>query len=515
MASEDSAKIGRRTGLLVTGLVGLLLLGALAGVLLAQSDGESGTTVEVTPLSTIQATETLQASTTLKTPVTTTLPPPTTLVPVATEFTFIAVEDTFVDSTAPNEAFGAEEEIEIENDGSETRMALVRFDLGLLPPQIPVTQAKLRLTVVDEATVFGSVSTVGGTWNETATTWIDAPPIGEEISLVPAGSQGPIEVDVTPAVTGPGVLDLYLTTASVEGIDFVSSESPGGGPELVVVLGGTEGPPQTGDTVLVGAGDIAVCSSDGDELTASLLDTLVASASEAVVYTAGDNAYENGSGQNFADCYEPSWGRHKAITRPSPGSREYRTPGASGYFDYFGDAAGDPALGYYSYGLGSWHIVVLNSNCDEIGGCDEGSSQEVWLQADLQAADSECTIAYWQEPLFSSGVAGGNDEVRPLVEALYDAEAEAVIHGNDHFYERFSPQTPDGIFDEDEGLRQFIVGTGGRSLDPFGAVATNSEVRINNTFGVLSLRLLPDGYIWDFLSVMTGESLDRGGAACF
>jgi hypothetical protein len=262
----------------------------------------------------------------------------------------------------------------------------------------------------------------------------------------------------------------------------------------------------------VGAADIASCSSDGDELTAALLDEVVAGAGEAVVFAAGDIAYEDGSAQAFANCYEPSWGRHKAITRPAPGSREYRTPGASAYFEYFGAAAGEPGLGYYSYDLGGWHIISLNSNCTEVA-CEAGSQQEQWLRQDLAANNALCTAAYWHQPLFSSRSGGTNPEMAPLFQALYDDEAEVVINGNDHFYERFLPQ--DATAEEDnDGIVQFTVGTGGRSFDEYGGASANSGVRFNQSFGVLALTLDVAGYDWDFVTPPDSPFSDSGSATC-
>ena len=165
--------------------------------------------------------------------------------------------------------------------------------------------------------------------------------------------------------------------------------------------------------------------------------------------------------------YEPTWGRHKARTRPAIGNHEYNTDRGAGYFSYFGDSAGDPLQGWYSYDLGSWHIIVLNSNCSAVGGCGQGSPQGQWLRNDLQAHPSQCTLAYFHTPRFSSGQKHGNDlNTRDFWQVLYEHGAELVMGGNDHNYERFGKQTPDGIADPTDGIRQFVVGTGGRFLRP-------------------------------------------------
>jgi ABC-type transporter MlaC component len=262
--------------------------------------------------------------------------------------------------------------------------------------------------------------------------------------------------------------------------------------------------------VLVGAGDIASCTSDGDEATADLLDAI-----DGVVFTLGDHAYEAGTPIEFAACYEPSWGRHKARTRPTPGNHDYYSPGASGYFDYFGRAAGEPGKGYYSYDLGSWHIIVLNSNCEEIGGCARGSPQERWLRADLAAHPRTCTLAYWHHPRFSSGPHGSEPGLDALWQALYAHGADVVLAGHDHVYERFAPQRPDGEPDLASGLRQFVVGTGGGSHHQFGGPAVaNSEVRNDDTFGVLKLTLRPATYEWQFIPVAGKTFTDSGTGRC-
>lgn len=258
--------------------------------------------------------------------------------------------------------------------------------------------------------------------------------------------------------------------------------------------------------VLVGAGDIAVCRNSGDEQTASLIDGI-----EGIVFTAGDNAYPNGTADEYTNCYGPSWGRHKSRTRPALGNHEYNTFGAAGYFGYFGSAGGDPARGYYSYEAGPWHVVVINSNIS----LSAGSPQEQWLRADLGANPTRCTLAYWHHPRFSSGVEHGSSTTPQAIwQALYDAGADVVISGHDHLYERFAPQTPNGDVDMARGIRQFVVGTGGGGLYEFDdPPARNSEVRYNSTFGVLKLTLLQDRYEWRFIPV-SGSFTDNGSASC-
>jgi calcineurin-like phosphoesterase family protein len=258
--------------------------------------------------------------------------------------------------------------------------------------------------------------------------------------------------------------------------------------------------------VLVGAGDIAVCGSGGAEATAKLLDGI-----PGTVFTAGDNAYGDGTPKQFARCYDPTWGRHKARTRPSPGNHDYETGDGAGYFGYFGARAGPPGRGYYSYELGAWHVVSLNSNID----MSAGSPQEQWLRADLAATKKRCVIAYWHHPRFSSSDDHGSEPAtQPLWQALYDHAAEVVISGHDHTYERFAPQTPDGAADPGRGIRQFVVGTGGKSHYGFDAPLPNSEVRDNTSYGVLKLTLDPGSYSWSFIPVPGSSFTDSGKDTC-
>jgi hypothetical protein len=254
--------------------------------------------------------------------------------------------------------------------------------------------------------------------------------------------------------------------------------------------------------IFVGAGDIGWCGSPGVALTGRLLDSI-----GGTVFAVGDNAYMSGTAQQYRDCYEPGWGRHKSRTRPAPGNHEYESPGAAGYFDYFGANAGPPGQGYYSFALGNWHGISLNSNID----VSEGSAQGRWLQFDLASHPSKCTIAYWHHPLFSSGPNGDNPAMRPFWRILYNAGVDVVVVAHDHLYERFAPQDPDGRFDPARGVRQFIAGTGGASLYRFVTVRANSEQRIS-AFGVLKLTLEADRYDWEFIPA-AGDR-DRGSDTC-
>ena len=269
--------------------------------------------------------------------------------------------------------------------------------------------------------------------------------------------------------------------------------------------GGAEATLADNDPVLVGAGDIASCSSTGDEATANLLDRI-----PGTVFTAGDNVYDNGSAAEYANCYDPTWGRFKARTKPSPGNHDYNTPGASGYYGYFGGAAGDPTKGYYSYDLGTWHIVVLNSEIS-VG---TGSPQEQWLRADLAGHLTVCTLAIWHRPRFSSGIGHGSDPaMQPLWQALYDFNADVVVNGHLHHYERFAPQSPSGVSDAN-GIREFVVGTGGSILTPFGSPLPNSQVRNSDTYGVIKFTLHAGSYDWQFIPIAGQTFTDSGTGPC-
>jgi hypothetical protein len=259
------------------------------------------------------------------------------------------------------------------------------------------------------------------------------------------------------------------------------------------------------DPVLVGAGDIASCSSPGDEATAQLLDTI-----PGAVFAAGDNAYESGTIDQYRACYAPSWGRHLRRTHPAPGNHEYYTSGAQGYYAYFGSLAGDPTKGYYSYELGSWHIVVLNSAVEVTA----GSPQDLWLRADLAGHSASCTLAYLHHPRFNSGEHGSDTTLRSIWQALYDSGADVVVSAHEHIYERFAPQKPDGTVDPARGIRQFTVGTGGKSHHSYHRTLPNSEVQDSTSFGVLKLTLHASGYDWRFVPVAGQSFTDLGSSSC-
>jgi len=273
--------------------------------------------------------------------------------------------------------------------------------------------------------------------------------------------------------------------------------------------------PQEQTFVLVGAGDIASCKEpEGARATATLIEKI-----PGTVFAAGDLAYESGSPDEFEFCYGPTWGRFKHRTRPTLGNHEYVNPTAHGYFEYWGAQAGPVGKGYYSFDLGGWHIVALNTNCyaKGLGGCSAGTSQETWLKADLANHPNACIVAYGHHALFSSGFFrkhAVHPELKQLWQDLYAAHADLVLAGHEHSYERFGAQDPEGKADPEQGIREIIVGTGGRSHGLLGFATPNSEVRNWETFGVLKLTLLPGKYTWEFIPEEGKTFRDYGSGVC-
>jgi hypothetical protein len=275
------------------------------------------------------------------------------------------------------------------------------------------------------------------------------------------------------------------------------------------------------DPVIAAAGDI-VCGTASrgnacrDRQTADLLREI----EPDVVLPLGDLQYETGTYADFINFYDLTWGKMASISRPVPGNHEYESPNARPYFDYFNGLsaftgpAGDRDKGFYSFNLGEWHLIALNSECGRLGGCGPGSPQGNFLRGDLAANRRACTLAYWHHPLFSSGQNGNHGHMLPTWQMLYDAGVDVVLNGHDHSYERFAPQSSTRVAEPDRGIREFVVGTGGRNLTPFPTIQPNSEVRDNTSFGVLRMRLHSGSYDWRFFAI-TGMSLaDQGAGVC-
>lgn len=331
-------------------------------------------------------------------------------------------------------------------------------------------------------------------------------------------------------VSGPGTVTFSDSTATETTASF---QKPG---NYLLRLEASDGQVSARDEVtvtvqdapstsvtLVAAGDIA-CSPESiyfnnglgtatrcrQKYTAGLIGQLQADA----VLTLGDNQYQDGTLDQFMRSYDLSWGQHKAITYPSVGNHEYQVPGAADYYSYFGARAGDPSKGYYSFDLGDWHIIALNSNCAAVGGCGAGSAQEQWLRADIAAHPRACTLAFWHHPRFSSGSHGNNAAYTAFWQALYSAGTELVLVGHDHSYERFAPQTASGVADPERGIRQFVVGTGGKDHYSQPTIQPNSEVRNGDTHGVLKLDLHAESYSWEFVPEAGATFTDSGSDNC-
>ena len=310
----------------------------------------------------------------------------------------------------------------------------------------------------------------------------------------PSGGGGVGVASSTPGLfTGPGAVVSAWAAASAG-----------------VAPSGSGSPPASalGDPVLVGAGDIADCGLDDDTATAALLDSI-----PGTVFTAGDNAYPDGSPDQFRDCYGPTWGRHLGRTLAAAGNHDWGTRDLAGYLGYFGAAGAPNGTSWYSRDIGAWHVIVLDSDCSKVGGCGSDSAQGRWLTEDLKGSAARCSLAIWHHPRFSSGEHGNDTDVGPFWDALYAAGADLVINGHDHDYERFAPQSPDGQADRERGIREFVVGTGGAALRDLRTQTANSEFMAAVAHGIMQLVLHPTSYEWTFTPT-GGQFSDSGTGPC-
>ncbi|MEV0456579.1 CBM96 family carbohydrate-binding protein [Catellatospora methionotrophica] len=426
--------------------------------------------------------------------------------------TFTPVADTYVQADTASTNYGTSVQLTV--DSSPQRQMFLRFTVGGVSGT--VTSAKLRLRHIsgnDGSAAGGTFKAMSNTsWSETGTTWNNKPAL-DGATLGTLGSvvaNGWYEVDVTSYVKGNGTFSIGASSTNSDGAYYDTRESGADSPQLVVTTGTTPSPspstpPPSGDPVLVGAGDIAD-SGSGDTATAALLDGI-----SGTVFTTGDNVYTNGTASEFSSYYNPTWGRHKARTRPAPGNHDYNTSGASGYYNYFGSVAGPSGQGYYSYDLGNWHVVSLNSNIS----MSAGSAQETWLRNDLAASGKPCTIAYWHHPLFTSGANHApSTSTRPLYQALYDYDADVIVWGHNHQYERFAPMNANGSADSSRGIRSFVAGMGGAGFYGFGTIAPNSQARNSDTWGVLKFTLHANSYDWQFVPQAGKTYNDSGTGSC-
>jgi len=474
--------------------------------------------------------------------------------------TFSADADAYVKQANPSTNYGSAASLQVNGASNPDVESFIRFTVTGVSGT--VQNAQLRIYATTNGTKNGpAVYATSTAWMETGITW-DKRPARTSDAIDNKGNISTdswVEYDVTPLVREDGTFSFVLAADSSDGVRF-SSRQGSRPPRLIVTLSTDEitpnatetSTPETTDTsaptlttspeetsiptftelpaetstleadtatptstdtstpaftstspgsaVFVGAGDISTCSNNNDEATAKLLDTI-----PGTVFTAGDNAYIDGSYTEYINCYDPTWGRHKARTKPVPGNHEYQTLGAAGYFQYFSNM---PA--YYAFNLGSWRIYALNSELS----VSSTSAQVTWLQDDLAANPSQCVLAYWHKPRWSSGSNhGSNSAMQALWQVLYNAGAELVINGHEHNYERFAEMNASGAA-VSQGLREFVVGTGGNSLYPFGTALTTSQVRNSSTYGVLKLTLHSGGYDWQFVPGAGSTFTDSGSSSC-
>jgi len=426
-----------------------------------------------------------------------------------TSLVFLTEADARVKQTSPNNNYGNATTLQVDGANDAGLESFIRFTVTGVSG--PVQNALLRVYTLNNETINGpAVYATEPSWSETEITWNNRPSRTSD-ALDNKDSLSPntwVEYNVTSLVTGNGTFSFVLAGDSSDGVNF-SSRQGKQPPELVITF--TSNDPSTATPTItspapgegitfVGAGDISSCKNDNDELTAQLLDVI-----PGTVFTTGDNVYDSGTYNEYLNCYDPTWGRHKNRTQPTPGNHEYRTDGAAGYFQYFNNIPS-----YYAYNLGVWRIYALNSEID----VSADSSQVAWLQSDLAANPSECVLAYWHQPRWSSGENHGSDpDVQALWQTLYEADAELVLNGHEHNYERFAPMNAAGQADP-LGLREIVVGTGGKNHYEFATVLPTSEVRDSSTFGVLKLTLRADGYDWEFVPVVGSTFTDSGSTSC-
>lgn len=420
--------------------------------------------------------------------------------PIRTRSTFVPTADAFVARTTTLQHSSQSQSLQV---GGRSRAAtFLQFSIQGLPGVVTHATLKLYVMAFSPTRVRVTVASAAGSIEDPTAT-VPTAVSRTESSWLTISSIGWASVEVGALVAGNGPLTLKLSPWSGSGVQIGSREAEAVAPSLSVEV----------DPVLLAVGDLAACSDSGNAPWAAA----VASAIEPIAgifAPLGDLAYPHGTPAEFANCFDPWFRPLKDRTRPSPGNHESDTPRSAGYFGYYGDLAGNSTRGYYSYELGTWHVVVLNSNCWDIGGCGPTSAEVTWLRDDLAQDRTPCSLAYWHQPLFGSGPYGRSPEMLAVWQALYEYGVDVVLNGHAHHYERFAPQSPAGVRDSAGGIREFIVGTGGAphfSLEP---VEPNSEVRDNTTFGFLAMTLRAGSYDWRFVPAADGTFQDAGTATC-
>ncbi len=450
----------------------------------------------------------------------------------ATTHTYTSTADAYVDDLHGSTNYGKVSSLVVENASNRHIESDIRFSVTGISGTIQSARLRVYLTTNSESN--GPVVYASNTsWTETGVTWNNrsARTSGVLDNKGAISKDTWVEYTVTSKVVGNGTYSFTLVGDTSDKIGFSSREGSHP-PQLVITYASStptsvatitrtatrtptlsSNPTRTAtrtptasptsssaSPILVGAGDISSCSNNNDEATAKLLDGIA-----GTVFTAGDNAYDSGTYTEYINCYDPTWGRHKARTKPVPGNHEYQTSGAAGYFQYFNNV---PA--YYAYNLGAWRIYALNSEVD----VSSTGTEATWLQADLAANPKLCVLAYWHKPRWSSGTThGSNSGMQTLWQILYNAGAELVINGHEHNYERFTQMNASGSA-VTQGLREIVVGTGGESHYPFGTPLSTSQVRNSSTFGVLKLTLNASSYSWQFVPVVGSTFTDSGTTNC-
>ncbi len=523
----------------------------------------------VTPDVTPTATPTRAPSPTIMPTATPTVmpsPSPDALPVVTGPLTFTSTEDAYIQSNTVNVNYGADPDLKVQNDAARTMKSFVRFVVTGIPAGSTISSTSLKvLAPVNGSSISGQIFRPTGSWNESTLTWANAPALGSAITSFPNPSKVALWLEaILPAgtVTGNGTYDFAIANTSPNDAVYYGSRETVNKPTLVVNVATTGTPTPTptptiaptptptvtpsptptatpsADPVVAAAGDIAcdplIASFNNGNGTsancrAKATASLIASMSASAVISLGDNQYYCGSLAAYNASYDTSWGQFKSITYPAVGNHEYLTDGgatpaestacnatnsmASGYFNYFGASAGDPTKGYYSYNKGAWHIVVLNSNCGEAGGCNANSPQYVWLQQDLANNPTQCTMAYYHIPVHSSG-GRASINMKSMFALLYSKNADLILSGHDHTYERFAPQDANGVADPVRGIREFVVGTGGANHTTLAVRQPNSEVFDQSTYGVLKLTLHSNSYDWQFVPEAGKTFTDSGTTMC-
>ncbi|MFL5910557.1 MAG: DNRLRE domain-containing protein [Gaiellaceae bacterium] len=445
--------------------------------------------------------------------------------PARAATTVKAAADSFVASDQPTKNFGTASRLNVK--ASPATNAYLRFSVP--GSAATVKSATLQVYATHDSKLGVTAAPVAdSSWGEKTITWQNAP----AISAAPVTASGAfksgkwVPMDVTPMVAS-GTVTLGLKSPSGgDSTNIASREDRSHAPQLVIEF-------TSGDPTIMAAGDIA-CSaqSHGASCQDKATSDLVLTGNPDAVLALGDNQYECGVLSDYQTYYDATWGRFKDKTRPVPGNHEYTSSlnstnncyglptGAPGYYTYFGAIAspleplcGVDCKGYYSYDLGSWHMIALNSNCTRVGNCGATDPQATWLAQDLQAHAGQCTLAYFHHPRWTSGQEGPTVLMGPIYQMLYDAGVDAILNGHDHDYERFAPLDPSGAVDPVNGIREIIAGTGGRNTTSFTGIAPGSEVRNSTAFGVLSMTLHSRGYDWRFVPT-AGTFSDSGSQPC-